>query len=57
MLLGPPPSVMPPDMIWPIIRCMFGSDNMDVAMFISIGLLSRPPMSKPLGAKPGAMAG
>ena len=53
MLFGPP-SAAPPDMICPIILCMFGSDNIEVAMFINIGLPNRLLKSKPPAGRPAA---
>jgi len=43
------PDAMPPDMSWPIMFCMFGSDSMEVAMFISAGLPSSAFRSIPPG--------
>jgi len=54
ILFGAPPSIRPPDIICPIILCMFGSVSMDVAMFISIGLFKRPPRSNAPGGNPAA---
>ena len=39
-------------MICPIILCMLGSDNIDVAMFINIGLPIKFPRSKPPRGSP-----
>jgi hypothetical protein len=54
MLLGPPASANPPDMICPIILCMFGSASIEVAMFINIGLPNKLPKSKPPAGRPAA---
>ena len=51
-MLSGPPSATRPDISCDIICCMLGSDNNDVAMFISIGLdiifaRSNPPTGRP----------